>query len=67
MRPKEGARLKVFVVPRGEEDPETLKKSLLAFAKAHLSSVEVPGSFTFGRALPQTALGKACDWDIAKP
>jgi len=63
MRPDEGARLKVFVVPAGPiGDPGALRAELRRFAAATLSPAERPGAYSFGDALPRNAMGKLADW-----
>lgn len=63
MRPDEGARLKVFVVPVDESLPAAaLRAELARWCRKHLKSVEQPRSFTFGSHLPTQSMGKPADW-----
>jgi len=61
MRPEEGKRLKAFIVLNTGYDSSVLTP-LRAYLTAHLSSHEMPRSFTFGAALPTNAMGKDADW-----
>lgn len=70
MRPDEGRRLKAFVVPRDAAPLEegaaavALRAELGAWIAQRLSAPERPASYTFGKALPRQANGKASDWII---
>lgn len=61
MRPEEGKRLKAFVVLQAAYNEEILPQ-LRAYLMKHLSSHEMPRSFTFGAALPTNSMGKDSDW-----
>lgn len=66
MRPEEGERLKAFVVPAMQTaDLRALEADLRRFAAASLMPAERPGAYSFGPALPRTALGKLMDWPLA--
>jgi len=67
MRPDEGLRLKAFIVPHAGhgEAREDFVRELRAWVDARLAVAERPKAFTFGSALPRTAMGKAADWSIA--
>jgi len=68
MRPEEGDRLKAFIVPREQGMAhQQLVHTLRDHVSDSLSAPERPRSFTFGRALPVTSLGKDSDWDSAHP
>lgn len=63
MRADEGQRLKAFIVPRPVDcDRTLLRAELHRFAATILPSVERPGAYSFGSALPLNDLGKAADW-----
>ena len=64
MRPEEGARLKAFVVPRGQVDAETLQLALRAYIDRELSVAERPKAIALGDSLPRNAQGKLADWGI---
>ncbi len=61
MRPDEGKRLKAFVVLQATCDEKILPQ-LRAYLMQHLSSHEMPRSFTFGATLPTNSMGKDSDW-----
>lgn len=63
MRPEEGARLKVFIVPESFEDRAALMRRLWECA-ARFPPEERPGAFTLGQSLPRNSMGKLCDWDL---
>jgi long-chain acyl-CoA synthetase len=63
MRPDEGARLKAFVVVRGEAS-DALHAELLDWCRARLSTPELPAALSFGTRLPRQASGKPADWII---
>ncbi len=66
MRPEEGSRLKAFVVPRGCGPGEDALRAILAtHVEARLPPPERPRAFTFGAALPLTAMGKSADWPLS--
>jgi long-chain acyl-CoA synthetase len=62
MRPEEGNRLKVFIVPHGNAHFENLRKELRSFVKRNLKEEERPTKFDFGEALPRNYVGKPSDW-----
>ncbi len=61
MRPEEGKRLKAFIVPH-RKDAEKDLPDIRCYLTKHLSSHELPRSFTFGEQLPLNTLGKDSDW-----
>ncbi|MGI3902792.1 MAG: AMP-binding enzyme [Janthinobacterium lividum] len=62
MRPDEGSRLKAFLVPEPDTDPEELRLSVESWASRTLSTAERPVAIAIGSALPLNAMGKAADW-----
>ena len=64
MRPEEGARLKAFVVPRGDVDAEQIQLALRALIDAELPVAERPKAISVGECLPRNAQGKLADWMI---
>jgi 4-coumarate--CoA ligase (photoactive yellow protein activation family) len=65
MHPKEGARLKAFVVPQQDTIAVTrLMRDLRRLIVDRLEPAARPKSIRFGKRLPRTASGKAADWDI---
>ena len=65
MRPEEGNRLKVFIVPRNAgADTAELHATLDAWAGARLTASERPRAFSFGNAVPVDGKGKATDWAL---
>ncbi len=61
MRPEEGERLKAFIVLNEGYTPEHLG-IIRTYLARRLTIHEVPRSFTFGKQLPLSALGKDADW-----
>jgi 4-coumarate--CoA ligase (photoactive yellow protein activation family) len=59
-------RLKAFIVPKGEVDPndDALHADLDRWAATRLSAPERPRSFTIGPALPRDDAGKLADWPV---
>jgi len=65
MRPREGDRLKAYIVASDSDVcAEALIRRLREYLSGTLSAPETPRNFTIGRALPRNALGKDADWDI---
>lgn len=65
MSPAEGERLKAFIVPaEGYDNSEGLEARLHVWCTQNLTAPERPKAFTFGPALPYTAMGKQSDWSI---
>ena len=62
MRPDEGARLKVYVVPEDGVDLTALRDFLSDWVQAELPVAERPTAITFGSELPTNILGKQSDW-----
>ena len=62
MRPDEGYRLKAFIVPQPGFDEQVLRKSLMVFARKHLTNPQRPASYTFGKDIPRGLTGKPTDW-----
>lgn len=62
MRPEEGNRLKVFVVPEEGWNTQELRSDLLRYAYENLTHAERPKRITFGAALPRNPMGKLADW-----
>lgn len=62
MRVEEGFRLKAFVVPEANADPEELRASLIRFARSQLRDEERPGKYDFGADIPRSSVGKPRDW-----
>ncbi|NDV26742.1 4-coumarate--CoA ligase [Desulfovibrio sp. JC010] len=62
MRPEEGERLKIFIVPASETENAALEKELRNLVIDKLSRFEMPGKYDFGPALPVSDMGKLCDW-----
>jgi long-chain acyl-CoA synthetase len=58
----DGLRLKAFIVPASAMGAESLRTRLTDWAQMNLKPEERPKSWTFGPALPTSALGKLCDW-----
>lgn len=54
--PYRGETVKVFIVPRGEE--ELTEGEILAFCREHLAPYKVPKEVEFRSSLPQSAVGK---------
>lgn len=61
MRPNEGKRLKAFIVLNSGYSEQNLPDIRINLSK-HLSSHEMPRSFTFGECLPVNEMGKDSDW-----
>lgn len=65
MRPDEGSRLKVFIVPQSHvSDMDALKLELQQWFETVLTIHEIPKAITFGSQLPKSASGKLSDWII---
>lgn len=67
MRPDEGVRLKVFIVPEDSvvsRGKEAFGKEFKAWLHKQLKPAEMPKSITLGTELPLTATGKSSDWGI---
>lgn len=62
MRPEEGQRLKIFIVPNSGTENTSGLETQLRTAAAALSPAERPGSYSFGKSLPRTVIGKLSDW-----
>lgn len=63
MRPDEGNRLKVFIVPRDPgADIARLAQELAVWTRQRLNTAEQPRSFSFGESLPVDQKGKQADW-----
>lgn len=62
MRPEEGDRLKAFIVPVPGADVQVLKGELQDMFRRRFTSLERPGKYTFGAAIPATTFGKETDW-----
>lgn len=62
MRPKEGQRLKAFVVPEFNWDVNKLHESLVRFARQELTDAQRPTRFSFGKDIPRGLVGKPADW-----
>ncbi len=62
MRPEEGRRIKMFVVPKAGWNEAELRASIKDFCRKQLTAPERPGSITFGPNLPKTQYGKDSDW-----
>lgn len=71
MRPEEGARLKVFVVPRpdilAEGGEEGLRARLAAWIDRMLPAPERPRAIAIGAELPTGEMGKTADWALCLP
>lgn len=68
MQPHEGTRLKAYIVLRDgtQATPEVLH-CMEEWARARLTTCEIPRSYTFGVTLPGNELGKLSDWAIDSP
>lgn len=64
MQPQEGERLKAFIVPDLDAEPEGLAARLHAWCGKELRSAERPAHFTIGDSLPRTSMGKSADWTL---
>jgi long-chain acyl-CoA synthetase len=59
-------RLKAFLVPRDAAAELTaLRRTVEDWLRRRLLPIERPRHLTFGTTLPEGAMGKAADWDIA--
>ena len=59
----DGDRLKGFVVPKASEtDLDGLEMRIRHHMRTQLAAPARVGNLTFGRALPQSIMGKLCDW-----
>jgi long-chain acyl-CoA synthetase len=65
MTPREGGRLKAFVVPKPDTDAAGLSTALMRWVNTKLAVPERPRSYTIGAALPVNNLGKLCDWSTS--
>jgi acyl-CoA synthetase (AMP-forming)/AMP-acid ligase II len=65
MTPREGDRLKAYVVPVPGSDAAGLPGELMRWSAMRLSTAERPKSFTIGRSLPMNDRGKLTDWPIS--
>ena len=65
MHPKEGTRLKAFVVPVDTENATLTIETLETYINTCLKPEERPKSIIIGNSLPINVLGKLCDWSIA--
>ena len=59
---REAGRLKAFVVPAGDADPEGLAAELDRWCGDRLTAVERPRRWAVGGALPVNGMGKGADW-----
>ena len=62
MRPEEGNRLKMFIVPSSDMDEKELRNDIRLFMKTSLSDAERPTHMTIGTELPRNLIGKPTDW-----
>jgi 4-coumarate--CoA ligase (photoactive yellow protein activation family) len=68
MAPREGSRLKAFIVPRDIATPHAaLRQDLASHVGQALLAVERPRAFSFGAAIPSTPSGKPADWPVNDP
>lgn len=69
MHPREGDRLKAFIVPApdAQNDRSALEASLWQWCRQHLSAAQTPAALTFGTALPVNAMGKDTEWPAFAP
>ncbi|MCC8194328.1 MAG: AMP-binding protein [Deltaproteobacteria bacterium] len=65
MRPEEGSRLKVFIVPECplDEAAEHFGRPFRAWLAENLDTAGRPKRVRIGTSLPVNAMGKPCDWD----
>ena len=65
MRPEEGTRLKVFIVPDMPlvEAAQHFGKSFRDWLAENLETAARPKHIRFGSELPRNSMGKAADWD----
>lgn len=61
MRPDEGKRLKVFIVPQEKSGMEKLSQAIFSSIQA-FPVQERPGRIDFGSEIPRNSMGKLCDW-----
>jgi 4-coumarate--CoA ligase (photoactive yellow protein activation family) len=64
MTPREGDRLKAFIVPVRESETAGLPGELMRWSATRLSVAARPKSFTIGPSLPTNERGKLADWPI---
>jgi acyl-coenzyme A synthetase/AMP-(fatty) acid ligase len=64
MTPREGDRLKAFIVPVRESEAAGLPGELMRWSATRLSVAARPKSFTMGQSLPTNERGKLADWPI---
>jgi len=62
MRPSEGTRLKVFIVPKPGLSEEKLRGELQSWVETNLPVPERPKAFIFGDRIPETDSGGVGDW-----
>lgn len=62
MRPEEGDRLKVILVATEQGLTKSDEAEIRIWAKTKLTPTEMPGKWTFTRALPKNDMGKLKDW-----
>ncbi|MEM1264661.1 MAG: 4-coumarate--CoA ligase [Pseudomonadota bacterium] len=55
-------RLKAFIVPEDDVEPETLEENVRTRVLEALTPPERPTEFRFGAELPSNDMGKATDW-----
>ena len=67
MAPREGSRLKAFVVPAPGVDAETLHRELWSWSEGRLDAPSRPKAYTLGECLPRNAMGKLADWPLTQP
>jgi long-chain acyl-CoA synthetase len=63
MRPREGDRLKAFIVFRQGGVPNADVEEIEHWIQERLSPPERPASITTGSTLPRNEMGKPADWD----
>jgi len=64
MRPDEGDRLKVFIVPKDNNVSHDKQNEIIQWIRKTLASVERPTAFVFGNSLPRNEMGKLKDFHI---
>lgn len=64
MAPEEGFRLKAFVVPSPEAEPDALLAELWSWTETRLKAPARPKAYTLGDQLPRNAMGKLSDWPL---
>jgi long-chain acyl-CoA synthetase len=67
MTPREGTRLKAFIVPAQGADAAAIPDALMAWSTGRLSTAERPKAYTVGDRLPRDERGKLTDWPIHGP